>query len=422
MIGKRSFGVLFIMLIFFLHSVAPVYAASGYIKETSGMTRNIDDWLYSYQDINSPTPFKYIKVWWKLLEGDSIGVRWRSDAYTQVGFTPVNTEGKLEGSATIYPPGNNCYISQLEMFTGVDDGVRYFGYEIVENMQGKTTTFGKPDTPDYTPPPKPEATNRDIVEAIENQTDELGSQLGDIAGNLESQLGQISSGLSNVSSGINQVNSKLDGVNSRLDAIGGQLSTISGQLSTISNQLTAMQNTLNSIDNNLRQLKDYIMTPRQADPIHTNNLNPVPYFDPTPPPIADPAPAPYVYDKPIPEIPDFIDSPGPLPRNPDPIAMEHDDPLIKDDPFGLDQPYESDNPYSKDSPLSPEEPLQRQDPVMDDPLPVDPFKMDTPLPMDQFNMDQPITREEPLAPNGGYTPDAPLVPEAPITPQNPVGP
>lgn len=422
---KRSLSALIFMLVFFHYSVAPVpvYAANGYIKETSGMTREIDDWLYSNTG-QPPSPFKYVKVWWKLLEGDSIGIRWRTNnsEESQVGYTPVGTEGKLEGSAIIYPPGNNCYSSQLEMFTGVADGVRFFGYEIVENMQGKITSFPKPNTSDYVPPPKPEATNRDIVEAIENQTDELGGKLDDIGGNLESQLGNISSGLNNVSNGINQVNSKLDGVNSRLDDIKGQLSTISGQLSTISNQLTAMQNTLNSIDNNLRQLKDYIMTPRQADPIHTNGLNPVPYFDPTPPPIDDPAPAPYVYDKPIPEMPGFIDSPGPLPRNPDPMAMEHDDPLSKDEPVNLEEPYESDDPYTKDSSLSPEEPLQRQDPNMDIPLPVDPFNMDTPLPIDGFNPEQPITREEPLAPSGGYTPEAPLLPEAPITPQNPVGP
>ena len=427
--SMRCFGVLVFTLVFFLFSLAPVYAdtkyvTAGYVKGTQADRSYLDEhgFLYAYQ--SQPVPFKSIKVSWKVLEGDAIYIDWTNVDGSFIGHTPINTVGQLEGSATIYPPSGNCYQSIIGINTlfSTSDGTRIFWYNIAENMNGDKTIFSDPNTSDYVPPPKPEATNRDIVDAIENQTGELGNQLGEIAGNLESQLGQVSSGLSNVSNGINQVNNKLNEVNSNLVEMKNHLNNISSQLYTISNQLNTMQNTLNSIDNNLRQLKDYIMTPRQADPIHTNGLNPVPYFDPTPPPIDDPAPAPYVYDKPIPEMPGMIDSPGPLPRNPDPMAMEHDDPLSKDEPVNLEEPYESDDPYTKDSPLSPEEPLQRQDPNMDTPLPVDPFNMDTPLPMDGFNPEQPITREEPLAPSGGYTPDAPLLPEAPITPQNPVGP
>jgi len=389
---KKRILFLFLFLISIGLNVAPVFAIDyttpRFLEcsyhESSGVMVDAPKYPLDGKTIASVTV-----GWHNMQIGDTASVRF----YDHTTGEQLNDNIEIltsdnNGAGTLYcPEGLIPYHITLQLgYAPLHNETRTLWYKSVNYTDGTKDTY--PDPEGLSDPP--EATNNDIVDAIESQSSQISSDLG----NILTQLGGISN--------------QLTDINNQLNAIKGQLSSISGQLDSLQTTANSMNSKLGSIDTNISNLTSYITTPRQAGVIDTNQLDNPPTFDPTPPAIADPHPAPYVYDKPSPEMPAFVESPNPLPQIPDPYAMAHDEPIQQDNPTSLDDPIDKQSVLSSESPLSPESPYSRQDSVMD-----------APLPIDNVNMDTPITRQDPILPSGGYIKETPLVPDTPLAPQQP---
>lgn len=114
------------------------------------------------------------------------------------------------------------------------------------------------------------------------------------------------------------------------------------------------------------------------------------------------------YNPPPLNIPEPIESPGPLPNIPDPMQfiMPHDEPINKDNPKSIENPIISENPININEPKTPEEPRQ-----------VDPIEIEPPRISDPVVMDPPreMTGYEPEPPREmtGYNPESPYIPDPP---------
>lgn len=125
----------------------------------------------------------------------------------------------------------------------------------------------------------------------------------------------------------------------------------------------------------------------------------------------------FEYNPPPLDIPEPIESPGPLPAIPDPIIIAHDDPLDKDTPKQKDKTIDLENPINQSEPYNPEEPKE-----------MDPVQLEPPRELDPINVEPPreMTGYEPEPPRDmtGYTPEPPrqmtgYEPESPYTPEPP---
>lgn len=424
----KKFKVLAFLVLFNMLFTLPVFAAEeynsppAYIKLTGPNQSAVDNPVMADRTGETPTTFMAVYIGYKLQVGDNYGIRWYDSSDNLIEESRFEaTSDRYEGGGMISEP-DGAASARLFLESGSEPGVRYVWYNDAQNHLLNITFFAKPNTSDYIfgggdpgggdPGGGTGATNDDIIEAIRNQTDDLSSTLYQIRNSLNSMSGQIG----DMYNQIYNMSNQLESIFGKLNSISGQLQTVTNQLNTVTGQLNTLNNTVNTMNNTLTSINDYLTTPRNAGVVNTNKLNPVPTFDPTPQAISDPAPAPYIYDRAVPVMPEFIDSPGPLPRNPDPIAMEHDDPISQDDPIVAE------NAFRVESPLSPEYPIPRQNPIVDTPLPRDPAVMDAPLPRDPVNMDQPITPQAPLTPSLPFGPQAPFSPETPFTPEPPLNP
>lgn len=81
---------------------------------------------------------------------------------------------------------------------------------------------------------------------------------------------------------------------------------------------------INDIDKTVKHIDEYITTPKTSQPFNVDmpKIN----IDSTPPTITETQQQPYKYDKPAPQMPQSVESPGPLPKTPDPVVIKNNQP------------------------------------------------------------------------------------------------
>ncbi len=215
-------------------------------------------------------------------------------------------------------------------------------------------------------------------------------------------------------------------------------------------------------NNDIRKIRDYITTPRAPTPIQPPSMPSIDYdttpiqppsmpsktINPEPPTISEPYQPPYEYDRPEPSVPDAQQPPEPLPYNPDPSEIPHDDPTPPEeptqpnDPTPVEPPVDQDPPGNIDPPLTPDppgiadpvemepvlpieppkdtEPVEMEPPAtVDPPGTMDPVQMDPPGTRDPVTIDPPLQPDTPYGGNTPYLPQDPYNRETPLTRQPP---
>lgn len=408
---KNIFLVLFSIVLVLAHSVpamAQTYQGTTPIyvfTDQPSTTVTQAEIMLADSSGNNGSTITSVHVAWSVQPGDQLRVIWYDASRNVLSTSSVDATSTTGSNVAVIPPSGS-YGAKLQITSSSNSGSRYFWFNDATNSVGNTTVF--PD-----PAGVPSGGSSIVVApifdtvSIVNAINQVSSQLNTVISNQGTLQGTL-----------------LDQIN----LIKGQLSSITSQLNTaISNQNT-MIDQLNTANNTLGNIKNYLTTPRQASPLSIGNLNPQPVFDPTPPVIPDQEKTPYTYDRPIPQMPTFVDSPGPMPTNPDPTVIPHDNPLSTDAPKTPDTPKIPDSPKIPESPvgtetpLSPEEPLQKDPVNMDAPLSQDPVQMDAPISRDPVNMDTPLSRQPALQPEQGYSTQTPYSRQEPLAPQAPLSP
>ena len=325
-----------------------------------------------------------------LQSGDTVKVVFYATNNTTI-LSEVSTTG-----GTITAPSNAFY-AYIKLTTGNASGIRYAWFNSATNTIDKTAYFDAPDTSNT-------GTGGDPGGGTDIDPDPGTGNSGGAGGD------QIVKYLKKIVNNQDDMLSDFGTVKSRLGSIIGQLDTANSHLSVI--------------ENDLGQLKNYVMTPRSSDSIEVNGLYKQ-IFDPTPPPLNDPPQQPYTYNRQPAQMPPFIDSPGPLPINPNPIPMAHDPAAIRDIPLGRD-PVSKDQPRQKDpiirdnpairDPATRDNPLVKEPVKKDAPTQKDPVVKDSPMSRDPVIRDNPIPRDKPIIRDSPLSRDAPIKLDPPIKP------
>ena len=327
--------------------------------------------------VNDGTLLTDATVSWQIQPGDGIGIQWFDRTGTQISSSHLDTSNTTATGVDVTPP-SNAYAAKLVLITGSGSGDRYVWWHTSTNSLGVVTIY--PDPTVSQPPPNSGGTT------------------------------PTSGGGGSVTTSTT-TNVDMSGVIDAINAVGGQLSTIINNQGTMITQLDDVKGKLDTVISTLGDMDSYLTTPRQSQSLDTSALGDAPTFDPTPPPVTEPPQQPYTYDRQTPQMPPYVDSPGPLPVNPDPVAMAHDPPAQVDPPATMDQPRTPD-PVHVDAPLTPNQPLSITPPHMDAPLTPDPVHMDAPLtPQTPAQPQQPLTPDVPLSPQPALTPQPPLTPQ-----------
>ncbi|SHK92481.1 hypothetical protein [Desulforamulus aeronauticus] len=367
-----------------------------------------------------------------LRPGDNVKVVFYASDNTTL-LSEVTTTG-----GNITAPGN-AFFAYIKLTTGSSTGVRYAWFNSGTNTNNYTVFLDKPNTSDAGggidpgPDPEPEPGDTEIKllkRIISNQYDAvyaMTTNFSKVTRNQEhtlTALDNIDTRLSNVINRLDTANNRLSNVIDRLDTVNSNLSNVINRLDTANNRLSNVidrldtsNSHLNVIQGDLGQLKGYITTPRSVEPIGVTGLN-RPTFDATLPPLNDPPQQPYNYNRPEKDLPSFIDSPSPLPINPDPTIMPHDPATIRDNPLDKDPVYK-DAPKQKE-PVIKDDPATRDPVIKDNPLNKDPVIKDRPIIRDPVIRDNPITRDEPINRDNPIARDTPLRPDPPLTPTPPI--
>lgn len=340
--------------------------------------------MYANAIANDGTVFTDTHVSWSIQAGDQLGIQWFSSSGSQLTSTHLDTSSTTASNVDVTPPAG-AYVAKLVLMSGSATGNRYLWWDDVTNSSGITATFPAPTITQ--PPPSNEGT-----------TPTSGS-----TSTPPSTTTNVNVDMSGVIDAINALGGQLDTIISNQGTMIGQLNDLKGKMDSVIGQLTTLNGTVSDIDS-------YLTTPRQSQPLDTSSLGAAPTFNPTPPPITEPPAQPYTYDRQPPQMPPYVDSPGPLPINPEPVAMAHDPPATVDPPAKLD------------APLTPDQPLTVTPPHVDAPLTPDPVHMDTPLTPAPVHMDTPLTPQAPAQAQQPVTLQSPLSPQSPVTPQPPLTP
>lgn len=390
---KRKYAV-FLILTFLLGIQSPAWAESVYATSASP-----NDTVYSIAataDIDgSPPPYlSSVSVSTAGLQaGDTVKV-----VFYEADNTTLISEVSTTGGTVTAP--SNAFYAYLKLTTGSAEGVRYAWFTSATNTWNNTAYFDPPNTSNAGGGGGTTIDLSPIIERLDTiismlQTGSGGSSGGDLT-EIINNLTTIINNQGDMISKFNQISSQLDTSNSHLSVIKSDLSN----------------------------LKDYIITPRSADDLDTSSLNDPPNFDPTPPPINEPYQPPYNYNRQTPVMPPFEDSPGPLPINPDPVAMPHDPAAIIDNPLQIEKPIARVAPIARD-PVNMDDPIIRDPVIKDSPLIRDPVNMDDPITRDPVSKDSPLTRDPvqmdtPIARDPVIQRDSPLSREAPLTRDEPI--
>lgn len=374
----------------------------NYIYTAISNTSIVQDGYYvANASSNDGTLFTNISVSWEIKEGDSLEIRWYDRWQNRISMTSLDIDNtSVRNRAVSVPSGT--YGAKLVLITGSATGNRYFWYATSDTTSGIHAIWPdptiEPDPEDPPTEPPPSVGDEPVggsVPTIVVDNSEMISLLQQLLVKLD--------GFSCICNNLQIISGKLDQLTLDINAHFG---VIEGQLDQINDD---MNTHFENIEEKFDDLNNYLMTPRQPDS-YTNQDIPGVSFDPTPPEIEEDYAEPYVYDRPDPVVPDAIDSPPPLPTNPDPTIMEHDLPIAQD------------NPVSPAAPVTPTAPLQPDAANMDPPLAKTPVTMSAPLERDQVSMEQPITQNAPITKDSPATPDPAKARQAPLAPTPPIEP
>lgn len=368
-----------------------------------------NQYLVANAQSNDGTLFTDLKVSWEIKQGDTVKVVFYNRSSNQISTVTLSSSSNLSARNVSVDVPAGAYALKLILDSGSAEGNRYFWvtYAATTNSSlGYTTNNYFPDPtiepdpvePPVEPPPSQggdQPGGGDTSQTIVIDNSEMVSLLQQLLVKLD--------GFSCICNNLQIISGKLDQLTFDINAHFG---VIEGQLEQINDD---MNTHFENIEEKFDELNDYLMTPRTPDS-YTNQDIPGVSFDPTPPEIEEDYAEPYVYDRPDPIVPDPIDSPPPLPTNPDPTIMEHDLPIAQD------------NPVSPAAPVTPTAPLQPDAASMDPPLAKTPVTMNAPLERDQVSMDQPITQNAPITKDSPATPDPAKARQAPLAPTPPIEP